>query len=1130
MLNFLFKPHRSIFKANTTEAQKVFFLLQLIPQPEIEQISEHPQDITPSQDKSAVSLSTDEVITDLQAEVSVVKGVVLEKVTQVYPSISAINLNGKSCNLGNITTEDRTKFIFELTLSNFKRPPSRVRIAQVRFTSQHEKFPEQNLFVDFTTNEAGIFGDITTLIDAEVMLHVQHHNLYGMVQEALRLSTVDGESAKKTLKIALGITQRLNNSVMMEILNKALEELNNTGFISNNIVKTFSESVRNKKVNIDSLTPTEVVSLFKSGDLAAQKAFITQCPPSPNKEIAETVISKDPLLSVLVLHYLASGYVQSVYLEFGTVISKACYLLAREYFEGDSQKYNSQKYNSQKSIEQQKTKAAEQYLFYAGHGIRNCVLALEQLGKHQESLSCLEEVIPWLEEVCDVDNLAFLRLHRIKIYIHLEEYDLAQSLVEQEKSKYLDAKNSLKNEELKQFDIETLSKLEERLAEIKKTAIHLASDLPTKSEIIQQSRKSMLDDVGTFLQNTPYKEGFQKYESSLREQAQKESENPQEWQLDSIRSYNMLTDFLLGKVNPELSAALESGNQKDFIETYKKVKYGRELQDPNESNLSKHNLNKLEVERQKLNATSIFLEANKANNPVYLNSSLATLTQVRDWAKINNFPDIESDALWGMYRCYNNLEKYPEALETLQELRNYIELLRGRISDPHERAGLMNKFPKLFPYLCQLLFRLNRPTELLQAIEGAKGRVLADVLTQQHTQPVSEKSFAQDVEQLPELMRQVKAHYLTYLVDDEETYAVLVDKHGSTHLHKISIGKNQLKDLLENNLETSAEREKYNPISPNNWGKRKGKIGAKKVPNLSEKLADFVTWLKPLLEAGILGKDDHLCYSQDEYLHLIPLHYLSFCGEPLVKFFSISRIHNASVLTTILNRQIERPNQFTAVYVSAQSDRNHPKYAQEMKSAFEQVAQWLEFSMGCGDIVAQEKADLPTVTKLKFDQRLIHFATHGIFPDIDDQNSQINPYHHSGLIIAKDGNLPINSQGEGGSLLTPEEVLSRKLNFENSHITMQACVSGLAKEGIGGDALGLEWALFLTGAGSLLVTHYKADSEWIAAFSLKFYQKWLFENHSRGDAWRKTMLELMSDPVASHPYNWAAFSLSGDWR
>ena len=576
MLNFLFKPHRSIFKANTTEAQKVFFLLQLIPQPEIEQVYKHSQDVTLSQFKSAASFFTRELITDLQAEVSVVKGVILERITQVYPSISEINLTGKSYDLGNIATEDPTKFIFELTLSNFKRPPSRVRIAQVRFTSQHEKFPEQNLFVDFTTVE-------------------------------------------------------------------------------------------------------------------------------------------------------------------------------------------------------------------------------------------------------DIDNLPFLRLHRIKIYIHLGEYDKAQSLVEQEKSEYLRAINNSPNAEVEHFDIRTLLKLEKRLAEIKQLATNLDSDLPSKSEIIKQSRESMLDDVSVVLQNTPYKEVFQKHESSLREQAQESIENTQEWQLDSIRSYNTLADFLLGKLNPELSNVLESGSTEDLIATYQKLKHGKDRHNFNEINLPKDNLNKLEVERHILNATSIFLEPDKGNDSAYIKNSLTILTQAKDWAKNNNFLDIENDALWGIYLCYNRLEQYPEAVETLQALRNHIELLRERISNPHEGAGLISKFPYLFPSLCQLLVRLNRPTELLQAIEGAKGRVLADVLTEQHTQPVSEKSFAQDVEQLPELMRQVKAHYLTYLVDDEQTYAVLVDKHGSTHINTVSIGKNQLQDLLENDLGKNIEREEYNPINPKNWKKKERK-------------------------------------------------------------------------------------------------------------------------------------------------------------------------------------------------------------------------------------------------------------------------------------------------------------------
>jgi CHAT domain-containing protein len=106
-------------------------------------------------------------------------------------------------------------------------------------------------------------------------------------------------------------------------------------------------------------------------------------------------------------------------------------------------------------------------------------------------------------------------------------------------------------------------------------------------------------------------------------------------------------------------------------------------------------------------------------------------------------------------------------------------------------------------------------------------------------------------------------------------------------------------------------------------------------------------------------------------------------------------------------------------------------------------------------------------------------------------------------------------------------------------VTLQACVSGRAKEGIGGDALGLEWAFLINGASSLLASHWKVPADWAAKFSLKFYQKWLFENVSRAQAWRKTVLELFSECESQelekeHPecraYYWAAFSLSGDWR
>jgi CHAT domain-containing protein len=164
---------------------------------------------------------------------------------------------------------------------------------------------------------------------------------------------------------------------------------------------------------------------------------------------------------------------------------------------------------------------------------------------------------------------------------------------------------------------------------------------------------------------------------------------------------------------------------------------------------------------------------------------------------------------------------------------------------------------------------------------------------------------------------------------------------------------------------------------------------------------------------------------------------------------------------------------------------------------------------------------------------LIHFSTHGIFPSEEkqNQNDTVNPYHASGLVLAKEGQLPKDGDGQGGTLLTPEEIIKGKLNFAGSHVTMEACVSGRAKEGIGGDAIGLDWALMLAKASSLLSTHWNVDAGSSRLFSQTFYQYWLFEkNYSRAQAWQKTVLDLMKSQATSSSHHWAAFSLSGDWR
>ena len=98
---------------------------------------------------------------------------------------------------------------------------------------------------------------------------------------------------------------------------------------------------------------------------------------------------------------------------------------------------------------------------------------------------------------------------------------------------------------------------------------------------------------------------------------------------------------------------------------------------------------------------------------------------------------------------------------------------------------------------------------------------------------------------------------------------------------------------------------------------------------------------------------------------------------------------------------------------------------------------------------------------------------------------------------------------------------------------MQACVSGLSKEGIGGDALGLEWALMQQGAASILSGNWNIDASWSANCCVLFYRFWLLEQQPRAQALRNAMLQLMNAGLPNTPpppYYWACLSLSGDWR
>lgn len=817
----------------------------------------------------------------------------------------------------------------------------------------------------------------------------------------------------------------------------------------------------------------DLMQLFKSGNVAAQRKFLETCPPAIAKEAAIGSLHPEYLeVTLMGFCLVADTYSRGVNPGLGVAMNTASFLLAKEAFEVDHNR---------------------DYLNVAGQSAVSRLIGLQALGSHDQTIEVATEAEQWLKDHGRHEDLPRIMLYRCEAYLDSEQFDDAEDLLAQTDWQ----------QKLLENNVSYSSKLADLKKRLEKARTH-ASTLPgggaSERDQIIAVREQLRQQVQFLLRNAETIGAginVEQIKSLMRlveaEIAKEVPASLAEWATQAAPLTNALSDFFTG------------GSAEGQVQNQKRIR----------------------------NAGLIFTDPKTARDPVEINKSIPILLEAREWSRQHNFITEENDCLWTLYICYNRTNREPEAIEMLQQLRSNLEETRRSIADPLERAGVMTNYPYLFGALCLLLCKNNRPAELLDAMEGAKGRVIADVLSGKRGQAVNDQIFSEPATQLPKLMKKVGAHYLSYFVDDDAVYAVLVARDGSLHHHSIGLARQKLREYAKQ-------------INPSSWGKsRIGLFGAKSTTDLPALLAPLVAWLEPLAHAGLIREGDHLCYCPDAELHLIPLQLVAFRGKSLVDYLSVSRIQGALALKLLLSEQLKPLKRFIAVEVSAKQDRDESEKLAEFKKA----SAWLAEQFP-GEIVSDEAADLKRIQKLDWTRRLVHFATHGTFPREGQTsgNRDPNPYTASGFVLSSNNQLPdLNLVANGmanDTLLTPGKAL--ELDFSGSHVTMQSCVSGLAKEGVGGDALGLEWALLQAGASSLLATHWNVDAASSADFSLRFYRKWLLEKQSRAEAWRNSVLELMAEqPGASNKdaasqedkrprfaaaYYWASVSLSGDWR
>jgi tetratricopeptide (TPR) repeat protein/CHAT domain-containing protein len=181
--------------------------------------------------------------------------------------------------------------------------------------------------------------------------------------------------------------------------------------------------------------------------------------------------------------------------------------------------------------------------------------------------------------------------------------------------------------------------------------------------------------------------------------------------------------------------------------------------------------------------------------------------------------------------------------------------------------------------------------------------------------------------------------------------------------------------------------------------------------------------------------------------------------------------------------------------------------------------------------------------------RILHIATHGFFlanvarPTLEEgrglgifaTDSPLpqapavtveNPLLRSGLALAGFNG---RASGEEDGVLTALEASQLNL-FGTQLVVLSACETGLGDIANGDGVYGLRRAFAIAGAETQLMSLWQVDDFGTQSLMVRYYEK-LTAGMGRSEALREVQLEMInSQGRYAHPFYWAAFITTGDWR
>jgi CHAT domain-containing protein len=148
--------------------------------------------------------------------------------------------------------------------------------------------------------------------------------------------------------------------------------------------------------------------------------------------------------------------------------------------------------------------------------------------------------------------------------------------------------------------------------------------------------------------------------------------------------------------------------------------------------------------------------------------------------------------------------------------------------------------------------------------------------------------------------------------------------------------------------------------------------------------------------------------------------------------------------------------------------------------------------------------------------RIVHFATHGL---LDNEHPDL-----SGLVFSL-----VDAQGKPqNGFLDLEDIYN--LDLPVDMVVLSACETALGQEIRGEGLVGLTRSFMYAGAPRVVASLWDVNDAATAELMTRFYHAMLHDHLRPAAALRQAQLSMAKEKRWAHPYNWAAFTIQGEWN